>query len=193
MKALAPFCIVVLAVSLSGCFRAQARTTPDVPALDVPPAPPRNVEAADPTTPQPGALVEEPARNTPARPRPAPAQPRVEAAKPEPPKPDPAQPAAELAKPVEEPQRAQPTTTLQTAPAEREADFERGIRTLLTRATSTLNRIDYQRLNADARAQYDQAKRFVSQSEDALRTKNLLFAHNLADKAATLAAQLGGR
>ena len=40
--------------------------------------------------------------------------------------------------------------------------------------------------------QYDTAKRFIRQAEDAMRTKNLLFAKNLADKAAALAAQLGG-
>ena len=55
-----------------------------------------------------------------------------------------------------------------------------------------LNRIDYRVLNTDARSQYDTAKRFVQQAEDAIRMKNLPFAKNLADKAAALAAQLGG-
>ena len=48
-------------------------------------------------------------------------------------------------------------------------------------------------LNADAQTQYDTAKRFIRQAEDALRAKNLVFAKNLADKAAALAAQLAGR
>ena len=71
--------------------------------------------------------------------------------------------------------------------------MERGIRSALQRATADLNRIDYRTLNADARTQYDTAKRFVRQAGDAMRTKNLVFAKNLADKAATLAAQLAGR
>ena len=37
------------------------------------------------------------------------------------------------------------------------------------------------------------AKRFIQQADEAMRTKNLVFARNLADKAAVLAAQLGGR
>jgi hypothetical protein len=53
--------------------------------------------------------------------------------------------------------------------------------------------VDYNRLNADARTQYDQAKRFASQADEALKARNLVFASYLADKAAALAAQLAGR
>ena len=58
------------------------------------------------------------------------------------------------------------------------------------RADGDLNRIDYRALNTDARTQYDTAKRFIEQAEEAIRMKNLLFAKNLADKAAVLATQL---
>ena len=51
----------------------------------------------------------------------------------------------------------------------------------------------YRALNAEARVQYDTAKRFISQSQEALRAKNLVFARSLADKAAALAAQLAGK
>ena len=61
------------------------------------------------------------------------------------------------------------------------------------RATADLNRIDYRALNAEARVQYDTAKRFISQAQEALRAKNLVFARSLADKAAALAAQLAGK
>ena len=64
---------------------------------------------------------------------------------------------------------------------------------MLSRAGSDLNRIDYARLNANAKNQYEQARRFVSLSEDAMRAKNLVYAATLADKAAELAAQLAGR
>jgi hypothetical protein len=53
--------------------------------------------------------------------------------------------------------------------------------------------VDYGRLNADARAQYDQSKRFMEQAQQALRDRNFVFAATLADKAATLAAGLSGR
>ena len=63
----------------------------------------------------------------------------------------------------------------------------------MARAATDLNRIDYRVLNADARTQYDTAKRFIRQADDAIRSKNLVFAKSLADKAAVLAVQLGGR
>ena len=66
-------------------------------------------------------------------------------------------------------------------------------RASLSRANADLSRIDYRMLNADAKTQYDTAKRFIRQADDAMRTKNLVFAKNLADKAAALAAQLGGK
>jgi hypothetical protein len=53
-----------------------------------------------------------------------------------------------------------------------------------------LNRIDYRALGKDAQAQYDIAKRFTEQAEEALQNKNVQFAEILADKAAALAAQL---
>jgi hypothetical protein len=172
---------------MSGCIRGQAKSLPDIPALDVPAPPARVVEATEQEPPPPVGLVDEPARAAP-RPRPAP-PPRTDA-KPEPPKGDQA-PVDAAAKPPEEP--ARPPATLQTAPAQREAEVERRVRGLLTQATADLSRIDLRRLDADAKLQYDTAKRFVNQAEDALRAKNLVFASNLADKAAALAAQLAGR
>jgi hypothetical protein len=184
--------VALLAPVVSGCMRTQAKTTPDTP-LDMPAPPPREAEPSDAETPTPVPLVAEPARNT-ARPRPvAPReQPRAEAPKPEPPKPEPPKseppPVVEPPKPPEDP--ARPPTTLQTTPATAEGNVERGIRASLARATADLNRIDYRVLNADARTQYDTAKRFISQADGAIRSKNLVFAKNLADKAAALAAQL---
>ena len=181
---------VVMAPLAAGCTHAQAKTTPDMPALEMPAPPPRDVEPTGVEAPPPVSLATEPARNTPARPRPSAPPPRVEAPKAEPPKPDPP-PVAEPPKAAEEP--ARPPTTLQTTPATAEEEVERGIRVSLQRATADLGRVDYRALNADARNQYDTAKRFVRQADDAIRTKNLVFAKNLAEKAATIAAQLAGR
>jgi len=186
------FAVALWAPLVSGCMRTQAKTTPDAP-LDMPAPPPREAEPSDAETPTPVPLVAEPARNT-TRPRPAPPreQPRTEPPKPEPPKPEPPKseppPVVEPPKPAEDP--VKPPTTLQTTPATAEGNVERGIRASLARATADLNRIDYRVLNADARTQYDTAKRFISQADGAIRSKNLLFAKNLADKAAALAAQL---
>jgi hypothetical protein len=184
--------VALLAPLVSGCIRTQAKTIPDAP-LDMPAPPPREAEPSDAEAPAPVPLVAEPARNNAARPRPvAPREPpRTEAPKPEPPKPELPKiepPPAEPPKPAEDP--AKPPTTLQTTPATAEGVVERGIRASLARATADLNRIDYRVLNADARTQYDTAKRFISQADGAIRSKNLLFAKNLADKAAALAAQL---
>ena len=168
----------IVAFLAAGCFRAQARTAPDTPPLDVPLPPPRLVEAAETQPPEPMTLPEA-ARTTPLPP-PAPTPPQQgDAPKPEPPK------------PTEEP-KAPATTTLRTTPTEQEAEVERRIRGLLLEATINLNRIDYGRLNTDAKGQYDSARGFVRQAEDALRGKNLVFASFLADKAATLAVRLRG-
>jgi hypothetical protein len=190
LAALMPFCVATVLVS--GCTRAKAKTVPDAP-LDVPAPPPRDVEPAESEPPQVVPLAQEPARNTPARPRPpAPReQPRVEPPRPEPPRPE--TPPVEPPKPVEEPPKPPPATTLQTTPPTAEGEMERGVRAALTKASADLNRVDYRALNNDARTQYDTAKRFIRQAEDAIRAKNLVFAKSVADKAVVLAAQLAGR
>ena len=178
-----PWLLVLMAPFAAGCTHAHAKTTPDMPGLQMPAPPPRDVEPAGVEPPPPVGVVAEPARNAPARPRPA-SPPRPDAPKPEP-------APAESAKPADESVKA--PTTLQTTPATAEGEVERGIRVLLQRAASDLSHVDYRALNADARTQYDTAKRFVSQADNAIRTKNLVFAKNLAEKAATIAAQLAGR
>ena len=184
--------LLLVSVLASGCVRTAAKTTPDAPPLDMPAPPPREMEPNDAETPAPVPLVSEPARSTPQRPRPAPREnpPRpAEPAKPvEPPK---IEPPIETPLPVEEAPR--PPSTLQTTPTTAEGEVERGIRASLSRANLDLNRIDYRLLNADAKTQYDTAKRFIRQADDAMRAKNLVFAKSLADKAAALAAQLGGK
>jgi outer membrane biosynthesis protein TonB len=184
--------LVMVAASAAGCTHAAAKTSPDMPGLDMPAPPPRDVEPSDVEAPQPVPLATEPARTPTPRPRPsAPARP-AEPRPTDPPKPEPAPaPVVEPPKPAEETPR--PPTTLQTTPATAEGEVERGIRASLQRASADLNRVDYRHLNADARTQYDTAKRFVRQADDAIRTKNLVFAKNLAEKAATIAAQLAGR
>ena len=178
--------VLLLACCAGGCARARAKTASDTPPLDMPPPPPRIIEptATDLPALVPLPVSQEPARRAPSR---TTQPPRPGAPKPETPKPE---APAELQRPAEEAPRQ---TVLQTTPAGKEGEVERTIRAMLDRATADLNRIDYRRLNADAQTQYNTAKRFATQAEDALRVKNLVYARNLADKAATLAAQLAGR
>jgi hypothetical protein len=183
---------VVASLAAAGCTRAQARVVPEPPPLDVPAPPPRHVETIEAELPPPEPAVPEPEPQAPARPRASTPVQQRDAARPEPPKVDVSPPAEQTTRPADE-LKGQPQTTLQTTPAGREAQLERTIQDMLVRANANLNRVDYGRLNADARTQYDQAKRFISQAQDALRAKNLVFAENLADKANTLAGQLSGR
>ena len=82
---------------------------------------------------------------------------------------------------------------LRPASPARDAAAEKDVRDTLARAARDLGRVNYGRLSADARAQYDQSKRFTQQAEQALKDRNFVFAATLADKAATLAAELLGR
>jgi len=161
----------------------------ELPPLDMPAAPPRVVEATEPQQPAVVSLPDEPRTNLPARPT-TPAQKPADQRASEPPKPD--QIATEPPRPVDEPPKTAPPTTLQTTPTQREGEVERRVRILIAQAQNDLNRVNYQALNVDARNQYDTAKRFATQAEEALRARNLVFASNLADKAAALAAQLLG-
>jgi hypothetical protein len=89
----------------------------------------------------------------------------------------------------ERPPAAAPALTLKPGPSV-QAQTEESIRSLLDRASHDLQRVNYAALNADGRAQYDAARRFKEQAEDALKSANLAFAGKLADKAATMAAIL---
>jgi outer membrane biosynthesis protein TonB len=186
MRRIVPLLLLVLLAS--GGVAARAKTLPTGPPLDVPPPPPRIVlpvetQAEAPPTPEAIPVPDEPRRpSTSARPRPAPP---VEAPKiaEEPPK----------APPATAPATAPAATTLQITPAAEQGEVERAIRASMAKAGADLNKVDYRALNANARTQYDTAKRFIQQAEDAIRMKNLPFAKNLADKAAALAIQLGGQ
>ena len=173
--------LIVMLVIASGaaCAKARASTEPPMPELLPPPPPPRIVESvpADPVPtiePSPG----ESALMTP--PSPPPARP---APKPEPSKPEAVPPAAER------PAAGPPALTLKPAPGV-QAQTEASIRAHLDRAARDLQRVNYAALNADGRAQFDTARRFMQQAEDALKSANLAFAGKLADKAATMAAVL---
>jgi hypothetical protein len=72
-------------------------------------------------------------------------------------------------------------------------ETERQVRDLLTKADQDLDLVEFRTLSRGARAQYDSARRFVAQAEEALKAKNLVFAEQLATKASALATGLRGR
>jgi len=183
---------IALPMTSAACARPKAKTIAELPPLEMPPAPPREIESNESEPPPPVLLPTEPARNAPPRTRPsAPArEPRAsETARPEPARPE---TTTEIESPRAE-EVPRPATTLQTTPPEAEGEVERNIRQTMQRATNDLNRIDYRVLNADARTQYDTAKSLIKQADTAVKSKNLVFAKSVADKAAALAAQLGGK
>ena len=172
--------LVLLTASLVACAaRAQVRTEAEIPRLDPPPPPPRVVAVYAPELePIPLAPAVEPA--TPVRPPARPSRPeqKVEPAT------TPADPVESVARPA-----TGPSLTLTPTPGS-ESQTLTAIRDLLGRATRDLSRVNSASLNNDGRAQYDTARRFIQQAEDALRARNIVFAGKLADKAATMAAVL---
>ena len=168
--------IVVLSLGLTACAaKAEVQTTPTAPALEPPTPPVRLVVpiAEKPTLPEVDTAVSQPpAAATPTRPR-----------DPRPATPAPAVPTPPAVQ-VETPPPAVLSTLANTT------DFERRIRAQLLKASGDLKRVDPRTLGADARAQYDAAQGFIRQCEEALNVRNLMFASQLADKAATMAALL---
>lgn len=178
---MAKLIFIAMLVSISGiaCAKARANTEIVMPELQPPPPPPRIVEsfAVEPVpTIVPGpfesALATPPVRTPP---------PPV--TKPEPPK------IEEPAVVPERPSPPAPSLTLKPGPSV-QAQTEASIRTLLDRAQRDLQRVNYAALNADGRAQFDTARGFMQQANEALKAANLAFAGKLADKAATMAAIL---
>ena len=73
------------------------------------------------------------------------------------------------------------------------AEAARQVHDVLDRANKTLASIDYRKLNAAQRGQYDTAKNLIRQSEDALKASNFDIARNLANKADQIGKELPTR
>ncbi len=87
---------------------------------------------------------------------------------------------------------AEPAPLLRTDTAD-DAEVARKVRETLGRANTNLNKANYNNLGAGAKGQYDTARRFIAQAEEALKGRSLTFARYLADKAETLSASLLNR
>jgi hypothetical protein len=178
--------LIALSVALGACAKPKAAVVGEPAVLQVPPPPPRVV--VPPDEPEPDLGTDDADKNEPkARPRPA-----LPKAAP-PPKPGDAAPPAtvEPAKPnpVPPPDAARLQPVLPTSTKE----VEHAVIERLDRAKSNLDKVDYQTLSADAKVQYDMAKRFMDQARQAITDKNLVYAGKLAEKAGNIAAVLVGR
>lgn len=166
--------VLILCAAGAACAtRAQTVMPVGTPALHAPEPPSRVVVPAPerPTLPPVDEPVPVAAAGTPARSRET-APPPARAATPSTPPPAAVTPPQVL------------FTTANTA------EFEKSVRTQLMRAQADLGQVSRLSLGADARAQYDSALGFIHQAEEALKVKNLIYAGQLADKAATMAALL---
>jgi hypothetical protein len=182
--ALMACCLVHLAL-LPACAKAKAAAVPDGPPLAVPAPPPRIFEPVEeiavvPPPPPPVEPAATPPRTPPRT------QPRQEP-RPEPPAPVAAQPTPPPATPPPSEPRE-----VRAVPSAAAAAEEKKVRDVMAQATRDLNRVDYRRLSPEGRSQYDQSKRFGEQADEAVKQKNFVYAMTLADKAATLAAELAG-
>ncbi len=179
--------LVCFACALASCHRQRVATEPDLPPLAPPPPPARVVTPPD-TSQEPPTPAPEPEQRPPRRLTPRNQTARESAPKTEPPKP--AAPPVSTPPPANQPQ---PATTLQTTPPATQLEMDRQARGLLAQARYDLGRVNQSALNSDGRGQFDTARRFIEQADEALKEQNFVLALRLADKAATIAGVLVGR
>jgi hypothetical protein len=177
-----------MAIAIAGCARARPNTEPDMPPLAAPLPPPRVLPPLEggpiegvPTAEEPPSQAPRPAPRRREPPRTAEAPPAAATTTP---------PVAPEAPAVAEASPPEPAPVLQLAPPGDQTRVQEAVQRQLKQADLDLSRVDYRALGADARAQYETAKRFATLAEQALKERNLVFAQTLADKAAAIAAVL---
>lgn len=185
--------ILLLTPVVASCATTRAQAPADRPPLDVPAAPPRIIEPM-PAPPQHAAI--EPVEDLPDPPPATPPRsraPRDTSAR-DAPKPDakPAETAPEPAAPPS-PLPAAPVPPLSTPGTADGSEALRQVRQVIDRATKALSSVDYRVINKELRAQYDNAKLFMQQAEEAIKQSNFVYAKVLADKADRIAKELQGR
>lgn len=168
--------LIALLTLASACATARANGPVEMVPLEVPPVPPR-VIVPD---------IEEVALSSEAGDAARPAAPRPDASAKPPEKPaDPPKPG------TQDPPKVEEAPRVRTPQMANDEQADRTVRAIMGRAQGLLSGVDYRLLSAAARQQYDTARRFITQADNALKIRNYVFARNLADKAETLARQLG--
>ena len=173
---------VVVALMVGGaCASNPARSSVTIP-LETPEPPPRI--AMDPV---PVVVAEEPAvtERPPVTPAEKTAAPKSSPAATTAAAPQPAAPTVPVT--VPEPPRTTPPPELRPAAAAGKTPTAAQVRDRMGRTRQKLDSIQRNQLNAGKRADYDSARRFLSQAETAVNDNNLLLAESSVEKAETLA------
>jgi hypothetical protein len=178
MKQAIVFGVAILA---GACASSPARSSMKVP-LEIPEPPPRVA-----MEPVPAVIVEEPVE--PERP------PVVTTEKTPPPKTPQVAATTAAAPPATQPPSAtvaegpqpSPPPELRPAGAAGRTPTAAQVRERLVRTKQKLDQIGRQRLNSGKRADYNSARRFLAQAEEAVKDNNLLLAESSGEKAETLA------
>jgi len=187
--------VVIPALALAAaCASASANSKPaDRPALNVPPPPPRLIEAAPEPLPEPvnDLPANPPAPNTARTSRPTASKPASDA---KPPDPKPVEPPPTTTDPAPVvPPPAPPSAQLRTPQTADTSNAEKSVRGTIDRARLLLSTVDYGPLNRERKKAYDDAQRYMKQAEEALGKSNFVFAQAVANKAETLAKELSGK
>jgi hypothetical protein len=190
LKALLLLLMFVMCVVAGACTTTtRAQAPQDQPTLVVPPVPPRVIEPPPPT--EPATIEAVPDLPTPSAslPRPRPTRdPKGGESKPDTNKPETPDPATAQPAPAQPVPSLRPQGTGADAP-----ETVRQIRDTINRVDMTLKTVDYQNLSNDRKANYQAAKGWAKQAEEALDKNDLVLAKSLADRADTIAKQLAGR
>ena len=181
--------LLALLVPAAGCASARAQVQPEAhPALEVPPVPPRQIAPLPVEPPALEPVAELPTESMPASPprsRPNNREPNNRGTDP---KADP--------KPPETPDPTAPPAPAPVPPLRQGTvdgpELERQVRDTLERAGKILAGINPLGLNEERRTNYDYAKNFIKQAEDAIKANNLSLAKSLAERAETIAKSLAG-
>lgn len=183
--------LLAFAAVAAGCASAQAKSPADHANLEVPPVPPRVIEAL-PVPAAPPEPVEDlpPVAAIPPRPRPAPASAARETSKTDP---KAAEAAAVEAPPAAAAAPPAPAPQLRTPGTVDGAEAARQVNDVIGRARQGLGSIDYRRLSPERRSQYDSARLMLTQADDAVKASNFDLARKLAEKADLLANEMKGR
>jgi hypothetical protein len=183
------FCILNFALA-TACAKAKAaELVPDGPPLTMTAPPPRvitpveEVAVAPPPAPPP-TPDREPVTAATTKPS-SPRQQRPADAKPDP-------PPAVATQPPPPTAPAEPLE-VRSVPSAAAAAEEKKVRDVIDRAQRDLKRVSEGKLSAEGKVQLAQARRDADQADEALKTKQFVFAMALAERAATLAAELAGR
>ena len=179
----------------SACATTRAAAPVERPPLEVPPVPPRIVEAAPApdlgsVEPVPDLPPEKPVPTASAKPRPTGPRDR-ETLKPEVKPPDPVPPVAEP--PPSPPQQAAAPPTIRTPATADAAASERQIRDTMQKAQKGLGNVNFGQLSGQRKRDYNEVKDFIDRAEAAIKSSNFELAKELAGKAEKLANELQGR